>query len=132
MADSHAGLPDFRKWLESQGFRIAHSGFADKLNRCNWYAYRRSEIPARECECNDGKAMQIVIQPWLFAHPSGLPGDWESCEAEVCGEAGGLWYKLQCYSLKPAELMAKLPQLEASLIAAWNALMPSAEETGNG
>ncbi len=117
------GLDDLREWLESQGFRVSQD-YMQRENGCNWYAYRRSTLPARECECNDGTPMQIVVRPHLFKHASAPTpsGAWESVEVDVTGEASGLWWKLQAYSLKPEELRDRLPDIEAALIAAWNAL----------
>ena len=117
------GLDDLREWLESQGFRVSQY-YMQRENGCNWYAYRRSELPARECECNDGKPMQIAVRPHLFRHASAPTpsGAWESCEVDVTGEANGIWWKLAAYNLKPEELRERLPDIEAALIAAWNAL----------
>lgn len=117
------GLDDLREWLESQGFRVSQD-YMQRENGCNWYAYRRSELPARECECNEGKPAQIVVRPHLFLRASAPTpsGAWESVEVDVTGEASGLWWKLQAYSLKPEELRDRLPDIEAALIAAWNAL----------
>ena len=123
------GLDSLREWLLEQGFR-ASQDMIRRDNDCNWYAYRRSKLPARECECNDGKPMQIVVRPYLFLHASAPTpsGAWESCEVDVTGEAGGGWWKLQAYSLKPDELRERLPEIEAALIAAWNAI-PVKERT---
>jgi len=117
------GLDDLREWLKSQGFRVSQD-MLPRDNDCNWYAYRRSEIPARECECNEGKPMQIVVRPHLFRHASAPTpsGAWESCEVDVTGEANGIWWKLQAYSLKPEELRERLGDIEAALVAAWNAI----------
>jgi hypothetical protein len=117
------GLDYLRKWLESQGFRVSQDYF-QRDNGCNWYAYRRSELPARECECNGGETMQIVVRPHLFRHASAPTpsGAWESVEVGVTGEANGMWFRLMAYSLKPEELRERLPEIEAALIAAWNAL----------
>jgi hypothetical protein len=46
----------------------------------------------------------------------------QSVEVEVCGEFSGLWFKLRAYSMTPAEFMERADEIEASLIAAWNAL----------
>lgn len=118
------GCDALREWLIAQGFRVTHDHIG-RDNECNWYAYRRSQHQARECECNEGKAMQLVVKPHRYSHPSAPDGAWESAEIDVTGEAGGHWYKLQCYSLKPAELMGRLHEIEAALIAAWNALRPN-------
>lgn len=92
-------------------------------NECNWYAYRRSALPARECECNEGKAMQIVVRPFKYARPTTTA--WESAEVDVSGEAGGVWFKLKAYSLTLQELRERLPEIEAQLIGAWNSLRPN-------
>jgi len=117
------GCDRLRQWLIEQGFRVAHDSLSLD-NGCNWYAYRRTAIPARECECNDGKAMQLVVHPFRVDHASAPGGFWESAEIEVTGEAGSHWYKLSCYALQHDELMGKLHEIEAALIAAWNALRP--------
>jgi hypothetical protein len=114
------GRDDLREWLIVQGFKVSLDSIT-RDNGCNWYAYRRSAIPARECECNDGKPMQIVVRPYLFL-PSGGRSEHRSTEVDVTGEAGGVWFKLSAYSLRDGELQARLPDIEASLIAAWNAL----------
>lgn len=118
------GCDGLREWLIAQGFRVAPDSLG-RDNGCNWYAYRRSTIQARECECNDGKPMQIVVRPFRLEHASAPGGVWESAEVDVTGEAGSHWYKLTCYSLKHSELMGRLHEIEAALIAAWNALRPN-------
>ena len=118
------GCDGLREWLVSQGFRVAYDSIG-RDNGCNWYAYRRSAIQARECECNDGKPMQIVVRPFRLEHANAPGGVWESVEVDVTGEAGSHWYKLTCYSLKHDELMGRLHEIEAALIAAWNALRPN-------
>jgi len=116
---SFQGLDDTRAWLESQGFRIAAQyGDAYQMNQCNWYAYRRTQLDARECECNDGKPMQIVVRPYSFKR-NGIDG--ASLEIEVCGQFDE-WFKLMAYSISPDEAVEKLPQIERKLISAWNAL----------
>lgn len=119
------GCDVLREWLTGHGFRIAHDGMAHDGNCCNWYAYRPTKHDARECECNNGKPMQIVVRPWRIEHANAPGGAWESAEVDVTGEAGSHWYKLQCYSLKHDELMGRLHEVEAALIAAWNALRPN-------
>jgi hypothetical protein len=119
----YIGCDELRAWLIADGFRVADDVFS-RDNGCNWYAYRRSAIPARECECNDGKPMQIVVRPFRFEHAQAVGGAWESAEVDVTGEAGDVWYALKGYGLKPTDLMARLPEIEAALIAAWNALRP--------
>ena len=121
------GCDDLREWLIAQGFKCSIDTLM-RDNGCNWYAYRRSQYPARECECNEGKQMQIVVRP--FAYTAGMQA-WKSAEVDVTGEVAGLWFKLSAYSVKPDELMARLQEIEIRLLDAWNALAPhNAKVTG--
>lgn len=114
------GCDDLREWLLTQNFTCYVDSLSLRDNECNWYACRRSAIPARECECNDGKAMQIVVRPYRNAENP----IWQSAEVDVTGETGGLWYKVSAYSVAHDELRARLAEIEAALIAAWNAFKP--------
>lgn len=109
-----------RRWLEANGFKTYKDALASRDNLADWYACRYSDIPASECETNAGKRIQIVVKPHSFHVPGRITS--QSVEIDVTGEAGGIWYRLVAYSLKPEDMIAKLPQIEASLIAAWNAL----------
>jgi hypothetical protein len=112
------GYDKLRKWLIKQGFSVAFAYLPGcEGNECNWYAYRPSSLPARECETNPGKTIQIVVHPWEFRML-------KSVEVELRGEAGGRWYKILCYSVTHTDLINNLSQIEISLIAAWNALLP--------
>ena len=118
------GLPDLRDWLTAHGFRVTTNSLCLPGNASDWYAYRRSAIPARSCECNDRQTMQLVVRPYINID---IP-EWSSVEVDVTGEAGGVWYKLQAYSLNPDELREKLPAIEDALMAAWNAI-PAEKQT---
>ncbi len=122
-------MDELKSWLEANGFRTANNSVRDMHNRCHWYAYRRSSIPARECETNEGKACQIVVNPYTAEFQGKTL---ESVEVEVCGEASGIWWKLQAYSLTPDELRERLPEIEQSLIQAWNSLIPDALPSHDG
>lgn len=115
----YTGEEELQEWLKSQGFKFEINPFKSDYNECNWYAYRRTRLEARECECNGGKSMQIVVKPIAFTL-NGIRS--RSVEVEVCGEAIGEWWKLSCYSISTDELPGKLDQIERSLIQAWNAL----------
>lgn len=117
--DNYTGCDELRAWLTAQGWAI----YADTLSRgreCNWYAARKTVHDARECETNDGKRMQVCV--WPSRLWDGTGAWWEAASVEVTGEAGGIWYTVKAYSLRHDEMMARLPQIEASLIDAWNAL----------
>jgi hypothetical protein len=118
------GCDALREWLTLQGFTCLIDALKTQGSECNWYAYRRSKYPARECECNEGKPMQIVIRP--FAYTAGMQS-WESAEIDVTGEVHGLWYKLSAYSVPHADLMGRLSKIESKLVDAWNALSVSGE-----
>lgn len=116
--DDFVGCDDLREWLVSQGFKLQRDTL-DRGSECNWLAYRKSAIDADECETNDGKRMQIVVRP----HKMEIRGEvLESADVDVTGEAGGIWYSMKAYNLQHVTLRERLPQIEASLIAAWNAL----------
>lgn len=102
--------------LENAGFRI---GPSHKENS-PWMAYRRSNIQARPCECNSDKpGIQLTVTPYEMD----LNGqEWQSSEVNVTGEFGGKWYSLTCYSMKPEEISQNLPEVENTLVAAWNGL----------
>lgn len=113
------GCEELREWLLKQGFKCSIESLHRNGNECNWYAFRRSELPARECECNDGKPMQLVVRPFACNINS---RSWQSVEVDVTGEANGVWFKLSAYSMSHEDLKSRLPGVESSLIAAWNAL----------
>ena len=113
-------MDELRAWLESAGFKTSQNGMAHEENHAQWYAYRRTHHPARACECNDDKPMQIVIRPYEFDLGA---TQYRSAEVSACGEYGdGQWWDLKAYGIKPDDLPAKLDGIESSLIAAWNAL----------
>jgi hypothetical protein len=119
---------DLKAWLESQGYRFAENNFRSRDNAVSWYAYKRSALPARRCECNDDKAgMQIVVYPSDMRTITRI--DRISAEVEVCGEAGGHWYKLAAYSIPAEDLPDALTDIEPRLIRAWNALLPQETPT---
>jgi hypothetical protein len=117
------GPPELREWLTTQGFRVSPDNLSSQSNLCNWYAWRRSDLTARECECNEGKPAQIVVKPceMHFSHVH------RSAEVRVTGEALGIWFDLKAYSVPIEELQQRRPEIEAALIAAWNALAPNKE-----
>lgn len=120
--EHYFGLEEFRVWLKSQGFSVAVDPIGSRDNGCNWYAWRKTKLPARECECNEGKRKQVVVKPYLHTHPAIPEGARTSVTMDVTGEFAGVWFKLEAYSMRPDELMAQLDEIEPRLIAAWNAL----------
>ena len=125
MADALSGCEDLREWLRERGFKVSKDPLGSQGNECNWYAYKRTDHEARECECNEGKRMQVLIRPFSYV----LHGDiHESSEIELTGEVGGLWFTLKAYGVKHAELKKRVEEIERMLIDAWNALLPPRDE----
>jgi len=108
-----------KTWLESIGFKTAPNPMRSQYNECEWYAWRRIDQETVPCETNENKAGQLVIWPHEMTHDGMLH---TGVEVEICGEAGGTWYKLRAYSIAAADLPAKLDSVESGLVAAWNAI----------
>lgn len=111
-------LDQFKAELESAGARIYKS--APILTTADWYACLKTQLPARACECNKDKVMQLIIYPYVLKVPN-VP-ERQTAEIELTGEYKGLWYKLRVYSLTFDEAINRLNEIEAALIGAWNAL----------
>lgn len=122
---SDTSILQLREWLAGQGFNFGKQETHKPLNQCDWHAWRRIKLDARECECN-GPKVQLVITPYSFVTSN---YESESVEVDLNGEAGGVWWKLMAYSLKPSELIERLDEIEASLTNAWNSLRPNGETT---
>lgn len=122
MTNQFVGLDTLRDWLASQGFRLEEHRCRSKYNHCNWYAYRETVLPARKCEANAGKRIQITVKPYKYQDLINA----ERAEVELTGEAGGSWYKLMAYGLDLSgnAFQDKFASIEKNLIAAWNALIP--------
>ena len=113
------GLDEQRAALEAAGLRIYRNHMAREGNLCNWVAQRRTDIPSRECECNDGRPVCVTVTPHFYLFPG---NEMRTFEVDVTGECDGEWYALKAYSIWADEIIEKLPAAERSLIAAWNAL----------
>lgn len=101
------GDDQLRNGLKRLGFTIGLDQLPFVENKCNWIAYRRTQGIV-------GKPVQTMIR--LFSC-----SDWESAEVDLTGDVHGRCFKLS-YSLSPDQLIAQLPEIEADLVAAWNAL----------
>jgi len=113
------GEDELRQWLERQGFGLQGDPLETRDNQCDWIAYRRTKIEARECECNADKVLQITVKPFAISYDGHTS---RSVEIDVCGEYAGDWYHLTAYAIHPDELPDKLDAIEARLVKAWNAL----------
>jgi hypothetical protein len=113
-------MNELREYLESIGFKFSINNLRDEGNQCDWYAYRRSKLKARRCECNDKEFMQIVIKPYLYIFNEIQKS--EGVEIELSGEANGEWWEIKAYGIAPEAVKDKLDKIERSLISAWNAI----------
>jgi hypothetical protein len=121
MNEEFLGEENLYNWLEENGFKFSKNQFVKSEENCNWYAWRRSELSARVCECNSDKdGVQIVVRPF-----SAQIGDrlHRNVEIDVKGEYKGIWFSISAYSLKPEEVFDRLYDIEKSLVSAWNALI---------
>lgn len=104
-----------REYLIGKGYRIEPSpGYSSS----KWYAYRKSDLPKRECEENEGP-LQIIIRYYAF-----LNSTYNPCEIEIVAEYGAVWWRLQAYAVPSETLMERHDEIEAALIRAWNAMEP--------
>lgn len=111
-------LAELKTWLGAQGFRFGSNPLRALHNDCEWYAWRRSSLAARECETN-GHKCQLVITPYRYESGS---EERESVNFDVTGETAATWFKLEAYGLSPTEARDRLPAIESALVRAWNAL----------
>ncbi len=112
-------MPALKVFLEKKNFFFAKNGLKDPINSADWFAYKTSKMKARECECNTGKHMQLVVYPFHFV--VGVQ-ETETVEITLKGEHNNTWFQISAYSLTPKELVSNLAFLEGALIRAWNAL----------
>lgn len=113
-------LDEFKEALETAGYRTSDNPMASRMNECQWIAYRRSNLEARSCECNDDKpGMQLVVEPSQYSINGTVH---RGVEVELRGEAAETWWTLKAYALKPETFFEQIDGVERRLIAAWNAL----------
>lgn len=121
------GMDEEREWLQQAGFSIGKEPIPTGFNSCDWYAYRMSGLPVRPCDTNDHKVAQIIVSPWLWGSQTEI-GKARSFVVSVKGEAKGRWYSLEAYGITPEDYRTNMEEINASLIAAWNALIPEPKE----
>lgn len=112
------GCNHFRDELRRLGYRIM-VGWTGEGNECNWYAYKRSQYEGRECECNEGRNIQVVVHPVQYTFGGRTD---RSSEMEVTGEVDGVWFTQKAYGVDLEDMLAGNATLEKKLINAWNAL----------
>lgn len=118
-------MDDFKQQLAALGWRIERNHMQSQFNAADWYAWRPVKHEARQCESNQ-KRMSLILWPSDYYPPSGPRAI--SVKLELCGEVAGDWCKVQAYSLPVYGLLARIDDIEARLVAAWNALAPATAE----
>lgn len=88
-------------------------------NECTWYAGKR--VPSsHRCETNaDKDGVSVIVTPYEWRQSG---HHYQSVEVDLTGEAGGVWYKLQAYSLPWESLPDKLDAITDGLVLAWETL----------
>ena len=112
------GEPRLRSWLLRHGCRVSRNHMRHPENECNWYAYYRSRLPARRGG-DDEESRQIVVTPHRLSIDKHVL---RSVVVELYGPHNGVAWTLTAYSISPEEIPGRLRYIEASLVAAWNAL----------
>lgn len=107
-----------RAWFAATGWGLQSlPDWADP--GAEWFAYRPTIHPARQCECNGKRPLQVVAT----LHEIHVNGDdLSKVEVKVCGEVGGRWFALAAHGISLDECPAALLEAERSLIAAWNGI----------
>jgi len=121
------GFDELRDWLQDQGFKIYYNHLSEKMNQCNWYACRKTQLNARRCETNDNKANHITIRPYKNTYNNLSYG---SSEIEIVGEANGIWFNLKAYSVPEKDIYNRFNEIEQMLVSAWNGLIPGVDFWG--
>jgi hypothetical protein len=110
------GLDKFREELVSKGWRIALSTDRGVYNSCNWYAWRKSKAKT-DCISNE-KVPSLIVYPYWSTEPM----RYSSFEVEMCGEVPTGWVKLLHYSHDVPKFNEEIDNIEAALVASWEAM----------
>ena len=109
-------LHTLRTKLETLGFTTGQNHQSMPENECRWYAWRPL-AGGRDCECNE-KPPSLIVTPYLYTIRD---RQYTSTEVAVTGQRGE-WFHIKAYSVNPEALPEALPQIEAAIGRAWNAL----------
>lgn len=115
-------MDKFKQWLEQNGFNLHPYRLRQPGNIYDWLAAKRLSGVA-ECETNGYP--QIVVKPYGYLVTTDIQH--ESVEIEITGERNKMWFCLKAYSVKPQEALQRWPEIERSLIAAWQAIRETNE-----
>ena len=110
---------NLKEWLKDKGFHEYPNVLASVENECKWIACKRQKSKY-VCESNyDKPGIRVVVLPhkWCIGG-----NECASVDVEIRGEANGIWYTLQAYSLSWEELPAKFDQVADALLRAWESL----------
>lgn len=105
-------LNSLRDGLQVKGFSMGVN--REEANSCRWYAYRK--IVPTEIACESGQDLVIVVTPYQTPSLSVT-----NVEVELRGLSGFSW-QLMAYNLSPADVAAKIDDIEGRLLSAWRAI----------
>lgn len=105
-------MTDLQGFLAGEGFLFAKDSCRSPVNECDWYAYRKIVAPMVDGDAN--QQHQLLIFPFQR-------GDFESIDISLVAEKSACW-NLRAYSLSSDDVLKSLGEIEARLVAAWNAL----------
>lgn len=108
--------------LQRTGFTKARDTLPPRGSLLDWFAYKKSKLPARECELYIGQAAQIRVTPYLITAGT---NHIKMCEVSIKGKVADVWFELKASSLSYEKTIERMPEVERMLVAAWNALAPS-------
>lgn len=104
-------LQELKNQLLKLGWQIEagqHSGMA-------FYAWNKLEdVP--DCQSND-KPPCVCVEYYMTTGSD--HEDWRSCEVKLVGDLGGQWVSLRAYSIRPDEILEKLPRIVMTLERCW-------------
>lgn len=84
----------------------------------DWYAYQRLS-GVEDCTSNE-RPPNLILVPHELLLPN-LPEPYRTVTLSITGEVGGgVWLKLEAYSIAMDQVLATIPRAKALLVTAWN------------
>lgn len=123
----HRQLEELKARLYEIGFKMEDNR-DEPSNKVRWRAYRT--LPTQvECQCNDRPPV-LIVHPFMFDGFLQRDGIiMRSVEFAITGElANGDWLNSKVYAVAVDKALAKLPDIERTLVAVWEAAYKESEK----